>query len=243
MDIIQELKKIGLKEKEGKTYFALIELGSASVSAIAKKSGIKRPTVYHAIAALLQSGLLAKTIRGKRTCYTAVSPERLKNITLERQKVIEQIAPILQTAYNAGKNSPVVRFFEGKEGMAAVYEEFFSTYKTIYAAVSFEHVSAVFTEEEDARFFEMLRRNGGTIFDLVKGSPEGERHKKAPYRRGVGRLKFLPDAVDLKTDIMATNEKIAFFSFKSLLAVVIEDEDIAHSQKSLLQYLWRSSSG
>ena len=46
MELIEVLNKTGLHEKEAKVYLALLELGTADVSDIAAKAGVKRPTSY-----------------------------------------------------------------------------------------------------------------------------------------------------------------------------------------------------
>lgn len=237
MELVQELQKLGLKEKESRVFLAALELGSGSISAIAKKAVIKRPTVYNIITDLLVQGLVAKAPYRKRIHYIATSPEVLHKLLVDKQMVFEQIFPALNTLYRNKLFHPIMRFYEGKEGFRAVYNEFFSTHQTIYSAVSFKKVFSLFTQEENAMFFSLLRENGGRIHDLIVASPEAEEYKNASYRKGLGMAKFLPKELELSIDMLVLSEKVAFFSFDSLIAVVIEEKNIARSQQFLLKLI------
>lgn len=59
MEIADVLQKIGLQQKESAVYLALLELGTADVSGIAKKAGIKRPTCYLVLDDLKNRGLVS----------------------------------------------------------------------------------------------------------------------------------------------------------------------------------------
>ena len=239
MELAQELQKFGLKEKESKVFLAILELGSGSISEIAKRAGIKRPTVYNIITDLLAQGLVAKAPYRKRIRYIATSPEILHKLLIEKQRIFEQIFPSLNAIYRNKLFHPIMRFYEGKEGFRVVYEEFFSTHQTIYSAVSFEKVFSLFTQEENALFFSLLKEKGGKIHDLIVSSPDAEEYKNAPYRKGLGMAKFLPKDLELAIDMLVLSEKVAFFSFESLVAVVIEEKNIACSQQSLLKLIWK----
>src|SRR3989344_5056608 len=235
MNLVQELQKFGLKEKESKVFLAALELGSGSLSEIAKKAGIKRPTVHNIVGDLLVKGLIAKAPNRKRIHYIAASPEVLHKLLVEKQSAFEQIFPTLNMLYRNKLFHPIMRFYEGKEGFRAIYEEFFYTSQTIYSVVSFENISYLFSEEERASFFSLLREKGGKIRDFILDSPNAEQYKNIPYRNGLGMAKILPNGINLSIDMMVLKEKIAFFSFKSLLAVIIEEKNIALSQQSLLK--------
>ena len=98
----KELQQLGLSDKEAKTYLASLELGPVSVQEIAKKSGLKRPTVYFAIEQLIKMGLMSSFEKGKKRYFSAESPERLVSlITAQKRKAtaLEEGA-VLLTADN-----------------------------------------------------------------------------------------------------------------------------------------------
>ena len=54
----RDLEAFGLTEKESRVYLALLELGEAGIGEIAKKSAIKRTTLYDVVENLKKSGLV-----------------------------------------------------------------------------------------------------------------------------------------------------------------------------------------
>src|ERR1035437_1752533 len=81
------LQEIGLTDKESTVYLALLQVDSASVLDLAKKTKINRSTTYVVLESLKKKGLVSETSVGKKTHYQAESPERLKTY-VERQKVV-----------------------------------------------------------------------------------------------------------------------------------------------------------
>src|ERR1700692_203110 len=81
------LQEIGLNEKEAAVYLALLSVDSSSVLDLAKKTKIKRPTVYVVLETLSKKGLVSETTVGNKTHYQAEPPERLETF-VERQKVV-----------------------------------------------------------------------------------------------------------------------------------------------------------
>ena len=81
------LQEIGLSEKEAQMYLALLQVDSESIQELAKRTGINRTTVYPVLETLKKKGLVSEIQIGKKTYYSAASPERLETF-IERQKVL-----------------------------------------------------------------------------------------------------------------------------------------------------------
>ena len=137
----QDLQNIGLSEKEAAVYLALLELGSDTVQNIAQKAKVNRTTTYVILDALAKKGIVSTMDKGKagkvgtgfngKTHFSAESPEALlRLIRLEeaevqtRKKELHAMLPQLKGVYNLAENKPVVRFYEGKEGLKAMHDEF-----------------------------------------------------------------------------------------------------------------------
>ncbi len=63
---IEKLKKLGLTEKEAVIYINALSLGTFSVSSIAQKTGIKRPTCYIILDELIKKNLVTRVPRAKK---------------------------------------------------------------------------------------------------------------------------------------------------------------------------------
>lgn len=119
---INSLKQLGLTEKESAVYIALLQLGKASVSGIAEKANIKRPTTYFVIADLVKRGLVSAA-GGNIKHYIAEKPEKILNAEKRKLVLFEKALPGLNEIIKTSKQKPSIRFFSGEDGVRAVYEE------------------------------------------------------------------------------------------------------------------------
>jgi sugar-specific transcriptional regulator TrmB len=121
-EYIQLLEQYGLTEKESAIYVALLELGTADVSDIAKKAGVKRPTAYFVIDDLVKKGFISQS-GGKVKQFVTEKPQKI--LALEKSKLaqLEKALPGLTGLASKSKHKPSARFFTGLDGVRAVYEE------------------------------------------------------------------------------------------------------------------------
>src|SRR3990167_2765077 len=126
------LQDIGLSDKESTVYLSLIQVDNASVLDLSKKTKLKRPTVYVILESLSKKGLVSETTIGKKTHYQAEPPERLetfvekRKIALEEsQRTLKDVIPQIKSIARETGERPVVKYFEGKEGIISASEEIF----------------------------------------------------------------------------------------------------------------------
>ncbi|MBU0612427.1 helix-turn-helix domain-containing protein [Patescibacteria group bacterium] len=129
MKIPTILQKLGLTESEARVYQAVLNLGSETVTTIAKTSGLYRPTVYKALAALEKRNLISRSQLGKRTIYIAENPTALSKLFGNLEEEFKQTLPDLLQHYAKSKNQPAIYFFKGKEGIRRVYTDLVQTVK------------------------------------------------------------------------------------------------------------------
>jgi len=239
MNTKEILKEYGLTEKEAKLYLASVALGTASITELAKKSNLKRPTTYIIIDELLKKNLLVKVPKGKKICYRPEHPKTLKENLQERAKQIEQLIPYLAQLHEKSSQKPKIRFYEGKEKIHKISEEIYKA-KEIWAVFSVDKFLNVFTEEESQHLFRILIRHGGIIYDLLEDTKKAREFARAKHRFAVSEVKFLPKDMKFSTDILTYENKVVLVSFTNLTATVIEDESIAQTQKQLLQFIWHT---
>ena len=127
MDLTQTLQHIGLDRKQTKCYLALLELGSCSMTELANKAKLKRPTAYLAIEELQMMGLVSITTHTKKKTYSATHPQRIADLVNSRAKQIEDKLPELTAIYNTPTQKPKIQVFEGQEGVALVYRDIYKT--------------------------------------------------------------------------------------------------------------------
>lgn len=238
-----ELKNIGLSEKEAKVYLALLELGQGTVQEAAKKALIPRATAHLAIEQLGRLGLVSfHETKGKRM-VSAEFPERLlrlldrdeQEIKIKRAEVIK-ILPRLKVLYDQAREKPRVRFFEGKEGLKAMQEDFLRT--------KAQDVLEIFPQSEYENLFPLHEREA-----YVQRRKHKVPHGKILYTRKEGSVqytsgleaKYLGDKPAIAADISIYGNKISFSVFRGKpIGIIIESKEIAETMRVLFQLAWGS---
>jgi len=158
----KDLEKFGLGEKRAKVYLASLELGPATAAEIAQKSGVKRATTYVEIESLMEAGLMSTYEHNKKTLFSAESPEALKRILKNQEEKLksaadslEGILPALLSMHTYAEEKPKVRFFEGKEGLLTMQEEFLKTKdKKVESIYNVDDLNVIFSEEERKHYYQ-----------------------------------------------------------------------------------------
>jgi len=232
-------QRYGLTDKETKVYLAALSLGTCSITQLAKKAGLKRPTTYLIIDELLKKDLLITIPSGKITHYKAEAPETLIEKLEENKEKIEEMLPELRSIYQKSLKQPRVRFYEGKDKLLKMYEEAFRS-KEIWAIFSYDKYSEVITETENRHIFNILNRQGGIIYDLMENTKKAREYARVKYRTGLSETKLLPSSSKIATDILVFDNKTAMISFDNLIGIIIEDPSIAQIQKQMIQSIWNN---
>lgn len=93
--LLQELEKFGFTEPQAKLYLAGLSQDELLMQPLAKKAGIKRTSAYYVMEELMRRGFFSVKKNGKRHYYSAASPQRLIEMTEQREKLIKKISPFL----------------------------------------------------------------------------------------------------------------------------------------------------
>jgi predicted transcriptional regulator len=83
--IKEQLKQIGLSEKEAEVYLCVLEHTTITPAQISKKTGISRPTVYAAGTSLQDKGFIAEEPSSAGVRFVALSPSAIVSDLEKRQ--------------------------------------------------------------------------------------------------------------------------------------------------------------
>jgi HTH-type transcriptional regulator, sugar sensing transcriptional regulator len=238
----KDLIKLGLEEKESRIYLALLELGEANIQQIAKKSGIKRTTVYDILESLKYKGLISSITKHKKSHFSAEDPRTLEEKLDERKNTLKRIMPELLSIANALDKKPKIRFFEGTEGIKEVYKD---TLKypsgELLAWVSDEAVTVFdkyFLEE-----YYLPKRIEKKIWVRAIGpeSTEMQNYKNLD-EKSLRKTKIISAnqfPIEVEINLYGKN-KIAIMSFSEKIGLIIESQKIYTTLKSIFEMNWNS---
>lgn len=96
---IEKIITIGLTKKEASLYLATLQEGVSSITDLAKKAKLKRPTAYLIVEDLLQKNLIVPVQVGKITHYKAGDPIYLAKDIESKRLIIAKLLPELNYLY------------------------------------------------------------------------------------------------------------------------------------------------
>jgi len=240
----KQLQELGFSSKEVKVYLALLELGQAQITPLARKAQINRTTTYDIVSSLMREGLIHRVLDTKKETYKAHQPQRIPQIIEkriadleDRQKKAQRMVAQLQLLANKAPGKPRVSIFEGIDGIKEMYEDTLLSPEPI---VSFSSTESL--ESFDQKYLhDYYRRRAKkkvfirAIINDVKSAHEYQALDKKLYRS----LRIVPlEMMDIGPEVYVYENKTSFFSLKERYGVLIESADIANSLKKLYELAW-----
>ena len=242
MELYQQLKQLGLEEKQAKIYLASLELGPDTAQNIAYKASLKRPTTYVILEELIKKGLISITPKQKTTLYVAENPKKILTQIKQKERIFKKISPLLQALDNQKASKPKVMFYEGKEGVRRAYDDIYKV-KEIWFFVSLKKIQKELPDVLD-KFYKVAATRHIKIKDIICNQPEDIECSKKFNRSKNYKARILPKKYKpFSIDCAIYENKIAIFSYfkKELMAIVIENKGIADSFRTIHQLAWESA--
>lgn len=242
------LQNVGLTDKEIILYLELLRGEKSSVLDLSKKTNILRTSVYPILGNLLEKELVSEVRVGKKVYFQAEAPERIgsyiesQKLKLEEQaKIANDFIPQLKSLSRQTGEKPIVKMFEGREGLIKATEESLGYGKNtstekIYFIYPFDLVEDFFTEQE-LKKLSARRVNKNIKSQAIYTYSKGER----PASQNSVRLKIDGHKYPIKCDISIFKDVVRINTLgKSLSAMVIKSQDLADTLKSIFKALFDS---
>ncbi len=240
--LINNLVEFGLTPKEAKIYIALLEFEIATVTEVAKVSGINRSSTYVILESLKQKGLVSVSEDKNVQQYVPTSPnmllktaERLAEKHEQIKNNIDAIIPDLKTLHKGTKQKPIVRVFEGKEGLMSLFEDsLISREKLMRVASSVENMLDIIPQEYFQDFLTRRFGQGIKMYGIHPNSKLTEYLLKT-FPNSIDEQVIIPEG-DFKfpSDFAIYDEKLAYMSPNNGgIGVIIESKEMADVMKSI----------
>lgn len=239
MQILDTLEQIGIEGKKAEIYLACLELGGATAYLIAKKTGLKRPTVYDLINQLMKEGLVFTSFKGKIKYYAPADPQVLLNKAKERENKIKSVLGDLQNLYNSPRTKPFIRYYEGVEGIKEMYEDSLRSLgkgDEILAYMGESVLDQIPDYVED--YVKRRVEKGISVRGICKQTQAiVEKVKETPALR---TIKFVnADEFPLSNETNIYKNKVTIASYgQEMFGMLIESEEISRAQKAIFNLLW-----
>jgi len=235
--LLDVLKNLGLNDKEAKVYLACIELGSTPVSSISKHAKINRVTTYDILEKLIQKGYINYLTKNKIKYFNAVKPETIYKITKQKTDDLKKSLPELKRLHGETAH-PRIRYFEGLNGIKAIYEDTLTSKSEILNFANSEEIRTHWPEY-DKEYVE--KRAAKKIF--LKGiAPLDEAGLKvhAEDKKYNRNIRLIPrNKYGFTNEINIYDNKVSIISFnEGLIGMLIESSEIADTQRTIFKMVW-----
>lgn len=233
------LSSIGLTKHESDVYMTLIHNGKMTIANLSKKSKVKRSTVYLALGALGEKGLVKQAVIGKRHYFMPESPDKIQKIVDRYQCDVEKQLPALLEVFRKSSKEPELVSYYGKDGVRKIYKEVQENAlwaKSVFSPKSFYRV---FSQQESYEFSNAFKERDAKLTSLLPDDADARRLAKELRERGVGfTVKFLPKDYELSVNTIVWGDKVALISYENLFGLVITNQEIAKSFENQFDFFW-----
>jgi len=239
--IIHKLEKLGFSRHEAKIWRAALTIGDAELSALAKAADIPRTSAYGAIGRLLERGLLEYYMKKRRRHYVPVFPDQLVHEFKNKAESAQKLVPELRLLAKSDASVPQITLHEGVDGVRYILNHIIEYKHNLVAIASIEDMEAVVGEKFEEFIAKRIKRRLRVRFltnqsNKAKGLARGD-------SGALRETRFLPSVHEINTATYIFGHHVAFLSLRPsrTMAVLIHDKDIATTQQTLFELLWKSA--
>ncbi|MDO8517673.1 MAG: helix-turn-helix domain-containing protein, partial [bacterium] len=117
-DLLKKLENLGLTDKEGRVYLALLPRRNTGTSKLIRATGLHGQFVYDSLNKLEELGLAQHVVESGRKKFSASTPNRLLSLIEEKRFTAQSIAKELQNRF-AGALEQNFEVFQGDAAFVA----------------------------------------------------------------------------------------------------------------------------
>lgn len=238
MNLVSIVKNIGLGEKEARVYLASLELGSSNVANISHRARVNRVTAYDILEKLMAKGLVNSFTKGGVRFYDATDPAIIAADMKRRETDFREALPEFKKLRGDAIH-PRIRYFEGLEGIKAIYEDTLSSKTEILNYANSREIRAHWPEYDKDYVAARVKNN---IY--LRGIAPLDEHGKSVQSqdRSMHREILLVPAAEFSftNEINIYDDKVAIISYKDvpLIGMIIESVEIANTQRDIFKMAW-----
>jgi sugar-specific transcriptional regulator TrmB len=250
-----QIEELGLQENEARVYVALLELGRATVTEIAKLANLNRTTGYDILERLCIYGITNRIAVGKKKMYIVEPPHRLRIFLENKKRQVERrieelntLMPELHAVYKTDLK-PVITFAQGKKEMQNMYHHVLSAKTPVYSIVNLQKYAEPFI---DMGIYQADQRTKNKITEkvLALDSNTARYWHKNVYGDSKKRQKYTTYQWIEEKNRMDTAGEINIFDDKVIgilsntgenVAFEIQSKTVADFMKILFERAWQNT--
>lgn len=241
-DISKILHSLGLNDSEIKTYLAALKQGASTVVELTKHTRLSRQAIYLAIESMTERALMSSVMSGKKRLFTAEPPYKLlayakRKETEMREEIADLEKSLPEMELQLGGERPVVRMYEGKEGIRAFLEEVKKTKpKFIYEVADADAVRKAMSSDDLAPYRKEVSKHNARIKGIYTGTVAPIPSVK------VDRVVLNEPGMFFSANINVFGDRVGFVSLEGKpYTVILENRSIAKTMEHLIDLAYEEA--
>jgi sugar-specific transcriptional regulator TrmB len=249
--LVLDMEKLGLGKTEATLYIAgLSYIQAVGVPELQKRTGFKRPTIYHNLQLLETKGLVAKASTHPRTLFSFSPPDQLERMVeseVRQAKAKLHVLAALQKTLEAVQpegGQTIVRHYEGVQGIKTAVDMALYCRNPYWQIIA--PVQNIFTEFDSqfARYYLLTRKRHGIKSKTLWEAKIPDGRKLTEQEITDRQPRYLPSNMTgqfSSTVIMFDNKIALISSMKEQSAILIESDEFTQLFGALFEGLWNIS--
>ncbi len=245
MKLEEILSNVGFEEDEALAYLECLRLGTQDIPTISRCLGLPTRTTLTLLHRLHRRGFLSR-FTSDREFYTAEPPSVVLGIIEsehhEDEKRITEFRralPAFERSVNPACSKPEIALYQGKEGVIAAYEDTLHSGTEILAVTSIDDTET--TLPTYVPMYYKRRKAAGILIKAIFPDSPLSRARQARDKNELRISRLVPRSFlkNFHIEYYIYDNKVAYFSVKEQLAVIVKSNFIATSMRAIFEVLWR----
>lgn len=237
MDLSKVLQNVCLSEKEAKAYIFLLESGQISQDLFFEKFFLSEKECLEIVKSLSQKSVIDVFQHEEEMFLMAISPQNFLKTLETRLEKFQLIIPELSALDNRSEARPIIRFYEGKQGLIDVMEDSLEAQEGI---LNWNNLSVATDILDDYYPIYIKRKNILNLFvRAICNDDATARDFQKKGKKEQREVRLIPgDKFPFRNEINIYNDKISIISHKEQIGVIIQSKDIVETQRSIFKLAW-----
>jgi sugar-specific transcriptional regulator TrmB len=241
----QILREIGLSEGEIKVYLALLKIGVAKKTELAKQAGVSSSKIYEICSKLQNKGVVGTILKNNKKHFQAMEPSRLmdffndKTARIETQKKeLEKAIPFLENYSKTQDNKAIL--YEGLNAIKNFYKNMLEELRKgeEYSVIGVNYGESLPGVREFFENFHRQRAKKGIKVKMLVNNDAKNILVKTIHSNS--EIKYLPQYLMSNMIILFyKNKSFIFFLAKEAVGLLIENAEVSKGFKSYFNAFWK----
>lgn len=239
--LVDNLKTLGLSEREALVYLALLRVGETGTSPIIRDTNLHGQYVYQALGTLEERGLVQHAIRRGRKKFTAKNPRTLTRL-IEHQRVIAQDLAVKLEELMVLPPEQRFEVFQGKEAYVAHEFEILERQPEDSELLVIGGAGDKFNENMGSRIQEYatLQARKNITIRYIGSESQRASMQEMHGRRKLFEVRYLPGLFTGQVNTNIWPDLLCFNIFgEPVTRFTIWNPVVAGSYKQFFETLWR----